>query len=179
MALDLTAANRDVVEWIDAGTSICRTIHSAIPPGFAAYATIVVPSDGAKRDRADSVLVETLTAHTAEQRWWLGYLDKGHADLVDPAAPKVLLYAGWSYVLLPGSSHDALEARSSTPWSSALPELVFPVDRSWLVSTLWDDDWRCVGGPAALIDALLQRTELEIRSVTPAEDMTPPGHVMR
>ena len=28
----------------------------------------------------------------------------------------------------------------------ALPDLMFPADRSWLVSTLWDDDRTCVGG---------------------------------
>jgi hypothetical protein len=32
-----------------------------------------------------------------------------------------------------------------------LPNLMFPADRSWLVSTLWDDDWTCVGGPAELV----------------------------
>lgn len=74
---------------------------------------------------------------------------------------------------------QALTSRSnedSTPWHSALPELMFPSDRSWLVSTMWDDDWRCVGGPAALVDALLKRHELEARSVMPDDDATPPGH---
>jgi len=73
---------------------------------------------------------------------------------------------------------QALTARGnsdSTPWPSALPELMFPFDRSWLVSPLWDDDWRCVGGPAPLVDALLAHPELEARLVTPDEDATPPG----
>ena len=64
----------------------------------------------------------------------------------------------------------------ATPWHSALPELVFPDDRSWLVSTMWDDDWRCVGGPADLVDALLLSPHLEARAVTLDEDATPPSH---
>jgi uncharacterized cupin superfamily protein len=32
---------------------------------------------------------------------------------------------------------------------------MFPADRSWLVSTLWDDDWMCIGGPAGLINGFL------------------------
>jgi hypothetical protein len=43
----------------------------------------------------------------------------------------------------------------SSFWKGVLPNLMFPEDRSWLVSTLWDDDWTCVGGPAELIDKVL------------------------
>jgi hypothetical protein len=123
--------------------------------------------------------VEVLRAHTPDQPWWLGYLDTGAAHVVEPAAARVALYLDWPYVLLQGGPQQALTSRSnsdSTPWHSALPELLFPSDRSWLVSTLWDDDWRCVGGPAELVDALLARPELEARSITPEEDVTPPGH---
>jgi hypothetical protein len=35
-----------------------------------------------------------------------------------------------------------------------LPNLFFFVDRSWLVSALWDDAWTCVGGTDDLIDRL-------------------------
>jgi hypothetical protein len=34
----------------------------------------------------------------------------------------------------------------------------FPGDRSWLLSTLWDDDWTCTGGSSALIDGFLRHT---------------------
>ena len=168
-----------VVDWITRSTRRDRTVVSAIPPSFARYATIVISHDDSAKTLADTALVEVLQAQTPEQPWWLGYLDTGVADLVDPAAPRVSLYVGWPYALLEGGPHQALTSRSnsnSTPWHSALPELVFPADRSWLVSTMWDDDWRCVGGPAALIDALLTRPELQARSVMPDEDATPPGH---
>lgn len=168
-----------VVDWITASTRRDRTVTSAVPPGYARYATVLVPADDGARTRADAALVEVLQAHTPEQPWWLGYLDTGVADVVAPDAPRTSVYAGWPYVLLQGGPQQALASRrnsDSTPWHSALPELLFPADRSWLVSTLWDDDWRCVGGPAALVDALSERAELEVRPVRPDEDATPPGH---
>jgi hypothetical protein len=56
-----------------------------------------------------------------------------------------------------------------------LPNLMFPADRSWLVSTLWDDDWMCVGGPADLVAAFVPHPRLEARQVGLGEDVTPPG----
>ena len=47
---------------------------------------------------------------------------------------------------------------------TALPELMFPADRSWLVSSLWDDAWAGVGGSANLISALLADPELRPRA---------------
>lgn len=152
---------------------------SAIPPTYARYATLVIPEGDAAKTRADAVLVEVLHAHTASQSWWLGYLDTGVADIVAADAPRVAVYVGWPYVLLEGGPEQALTARRNsdvTPWHSAVPELLFPRDRSWLVSTMWDDDWRCVGGPAALVDGLLLRPELRARAVTLDEDATPLGH---
>jgi hypothetical protein len=41
------------VAWIAAGTSVGRTITSAIPPVFEAYATVVRPDGGDGRARHD------------------------------------------------------------------------------------------------------------------------------
>ena len=57
-------------------------------------------------------------------------------------------------------------------------ELLFPADRSWLVSTLWDDDWT-IGGPRALVDAFVNHRDLPDRAreaKSLLEDATPPGH---
>jgi hypothetical protein len=54
---------------------------------------------------------------------------------------------------------------------------MFPADRSWLVSTLWDDDWTCVGGSEELVADLLATPGLTARRVTTDEDCLPPGHV--
>ena len=169
----------DVVDWITSSTVGGRTITSAIPPMYARYATVVIPNGDAGKTLVDAALVEVLRAHTPSQPWWLGYLDTGVADLVEAGAPRIAVYVGWPYVLVEGGPERARTARRNgdvTPWHSALPELLFPRDRSWLVSTMWDDDWRCVGGPAALVDALLGHPDLQARAVTLDEDATPPGH---
>jgi hypothetical protein len=52
---------------------------------------------------------------------------------------------------------------------------MFPADRSWLVSRLWDDDWTLIGGPADLMNRFASHPALEAR-VALGEDATPPGH---
>ena len=98
-----------------------------------------------------------------------------------PDAPKVTLYAGWPYVVVEAGPEQAATWRRDGGWSfwkGALPNLMFPADRSWLLSTLWDDDWTCVGGPVSLVEALLHRPELRPRArrVERGEPATPPGH---
>ncbi len=167
------------VDWIAENFQSSTTIATAIPPLFGAYATVVVPANPRDKQIADAALLSVLREQSSPQQWWLGYLETGVADLVFPDAPRVSLYAGWPYVLVLAGPDEAATWRTSdqaTPWHSALPELMFPLDRSWLISTLWDDDWRCVGGAPGLIQALLQHPRLEARTVTLHEDATPPGH---
>jgi hypothetical protein len=166
------------VAWIASGTSAGRTITAAIPPVFGAYATVVLPDSDqgqAKHDRA----VTALLSDYSPGPWWLGYLDTGADDVVFPAAPMVTLYSGWHYVLVEAGPDQAATWRQSGPWSfwkGALPNLMFPADRSWLVSTLWDDDWTCLGGPAGLVDTFLRHPDLRARQVALGQDATPPGH---
>ena len=175
------------MQWIADGVdAIGFTVTVAVPPVFAAYATVVIPGEGedeaeleaAKRDH-DTALVQVLRQHTARQAWWLGYLETGVADVVFPDAPRTTLHT-WPYVLVEAGPDEAERwraDRSRTPWHSALPELMFPADRSWLVSTLWDDDWTCVGGSVELVVDLLASPALTARRVTTTEDCLPPGHV--
>jgi hypothetical protein len=147
--------------WIANGTSIDQTITSAIPPVFAAYATLWEPDD----DRVSTTVYEqAVLSHlieqtAADQPWWLGYLDTGSHDVVFNNAPRVTLYAGWHYVLVEAGPKQAATWRTGHPRSShaTLPDLIFPADRSWLVSALWDDTWTCLGGPRHLIDALVRK----------------------
>ena len=167
------------VAWIASGTSIGRTITAAIPPGFEAYATLTLPYGGHGQDKHDQALLALLSDQSAGQPWWLGYLDTGADDIVFPGAPMVTLYSGWHYVLVEAGPEQAAMWRHSGPWSfwkGALPNLMFPADRSWLVSTLWDDDWTCIGGPTRLVEKFLRHPDLQARPVTLDEDATPPGH---
>jgi hypothetical protein len=167
------------VDWIAANTRPGRTIATAIPPLFGAYATVTVPGEDEDKRISDEALLALLRAQEPQQPWWLGYLETGVADVVFPDAPRVLLYSRWPYVLVKAGPDQAAAWRTrddATPWHSPLPELMFPLDHSWLVSTLWDDDWRCVGGPTSLIEAVLRDPRLDAHAVALDEDATPPGH---
>lgn len=173
---------REEVDWIRTGTAgIGRTIATAVPPVFESYATVVVAEEDEEMRVADAALLEVLRRHTPAQPWWLGLLEDGVSDLVVPDAARVVLYADWAYVLLQAGPAEAAtwRATAAARWRGSLPELIFPDDRSWLVSTLWDDDWRCVGGSRALIADLLDHPALEAREVTVDEDAAPPGHQAR
>jgi hypothetical protein len=166
------------VAWIADGTSIGVAITAAIPPVFEAYATVVRPG-GEGQHKQDHAMLALLREYSAGQPWWLGYLDTGTDDIVFAHAPMVTLYAGWHYVLVEAGPEQAATWRRSdlgSFWQGVLPNLMFPADRSWLVSTLWDDDWTCVGGPAGLVGRFLRDPELQARPVTLGQDATPPGH---
>jgi len=167
------------VAWITNGTSADRTITSAIPPIFEAYATIVLPYRGEGQDVHDRAVLSLLGEHSADQPWWLGYLDTGADDIVFPRAPMVTMYSGWHYVLVDAGPEQAATWRRRdlrSFWKGALPNLMFPADRSWLVSTLCDDDWTCIGGPAPLVGQFLRHPDLQARQVALGQDATPPGH---
>ena len=59
------------VAWITNGTSADRTITSAIPPIFEAYATIVLPYRGEGQDVHDRAVLSLLGEHSADQPWWM------------------------------------------------------------------------------------------------------------
>jgi hypothetical protein len=169
------------VAWIVNGTSPGRTITAAIPPVFEAYATVPV-AYGKQRDAHDRALLTLLRDQPPDQRWWLGYLETGVDDIVFPDAPKVTLHYGWHYVLIEAGPDQAAAWRPEDGrayGTGDLPNLMFPADHSWLVSTLWDDDWTCIGGPAELVDRFLRHPDLQAKPVALGQDMTPPGHEMR
>lgn len=168
------------VAWIRAATPPGLAITSAIPPVFDAYATVLVPNKEMGRSADADLVLRLLAEQSPDRPWWLGYLETGADDLVLPDAPRVTLYAGWEYVLVQAGPGEARRwRRDLRSWRAPGPDLVFPDDRSWLLSWLWDDDWRCLGGPAALVDRFLAEPSLAVRRVALGEDATPPGHVAR
>ena len=173
----------DDVAWINAAVTAGTSITAAIPPVFAAYATLAfplgleVPRERLRRleDRFDDTLLHVLSAHTEPQPWWLGFLETGASDVVLDTAPRVHVYSRWPYVLMQAGPREARNWRSDTGrWHTALPELMFPGDRSWLLSSLWDDAWACVGGSDDLISALLTEPDLSPEKTDPSvPDMWP------
>lgn len=177
------------LSWIATQTTVSLSIASAIPLVFEGYATVVLPEcpggEREARSRAisahDRAILGLLERHTAVQPWWLGYLDTGGADIVFEDAPKAALSGDSRYVLVEAGPRQAGSWRTDDDWKGTmLPDLIFPRDRSWLLSTLWDDDWTCIGGSRALIDDLLADELLAQRArrvTADQEDATPPGHV--
>ncbi len=191
------------VDWISEGIEGGRRITAAIPPLFAAYATLTnhpgsttmlspkaraasgapgLPRDVELERRQDLAFVDVLRRHSGDKAWWIGYLDTGASDIVFYDAPKVTLYHGWRYVFVLAGPDQAAAWRPAPGgqpnWKSTeLPEVMFPEDRSWLVSFLWDDDWACIGGSEALIRDLLGAPVLApyVRRVDIGQDATPPG----
>jgi hypothetical protein len=175
------------IAWIQENIESGLAITSAIPPGFEAYATLELPGTGNRDqasaledpDRHHSGVLAVLSEHTGALPWWLGYLETGASDVIFSDAPRVTLYAGWTYVLIEAGPGPAAIWRDQLHWKGALPDLMFPADRSWLVSTLWDDVWTCIGGSRELVDAFLTHPDLRhrARKVDPSDkDATPPGH---
>jgi hypothetical protein len=170
------------VEWINAGTTTGLTITSAMPPVFDDYATVVIPKyEESGQPGHDQAVITMLKKHALEQNWWLGYLQRGGSDIVFPDAQKVSLYSLWSYVLVQAGPEQAanwrqFDEKALTPYR--IPDLMFPADRSWLISTLWDDDWTCIGGAVSLVNGFLSHPDLRSRTrrVGLDGDATPPGH---
>jgi hypothetical protein len=169
------------VDWIRTGTGVSSAITAAIPAVFEAYGTFAVPDPDGDRDLHDQALLTLLTGQSGEQPWLLGYLDTGADEPISDKAPLVTLYTGWRYLIVEAGPEQAASWRTNSirAWRGALPDLMFPLDRSWLVSWLWDDDWRCVGGPGQLVESICRDPQLQGRSVNLGEDATPPGHTMR
>jgi hypothetical protein len=176
------------VAWIRDNTARNgQAITCAIPPIFDAYATVqlpVTPSGGGwvwnePPEPHDEIVLGVLREHTPPQPWWLGYLETGiGAETVFYDVPKVTLYADWHYVLIEAGPEQAGGWRTSDSWKGVLPDLMFPADRSWLASTLWDDYWTSVGGSRELVNAFVAQPGLRRRAheVDPsAQDVTPPS----
>jgi hypothetical protein len=173
-------AGRDVA-WINEGTSAGVTITSAVPPVFASYCTLELPGNyTAELARHERAVIELLIDQTPQQPWWLGYLDTGASDVVFPYAPRTTAYYGYGYVLIEAGPQQAAGWREK-PFNWALPELMFPTDRSWLVSTMWDDDWSSIGGSQQLVDGMLNDATLgpKARRVDLGQDPTPPSEQQR
>ena len=176
------------VAWTRENTSVSRAITSAIPPVFEAYATLELPGSGEHdgqswredEDRHAAAVLAVLAERATAQPWWLGYLDTGAVDVIFDDVRKVTLFPTHDYVLIEAGPEQAGSWRAAwDDWKGVLPDLMFPLDRSWLVSTLWDDDWTCIGGPKQLINAFRSHPDVghRVRLADPsAHDATPPGH---
>lgn len=172
-------------KWVDGGGNPVA-FGCVLPRVFEAFATLELEGSGNGRpldfvpsQAHDDSVLRILREHSAPQPWWLGYLETGVSDVVFEDAPRTGLYAGWGYVIVQAGPEQARTWRG-IDCKGYLPDLMFPADRSWLVTTLWDDDWTCIGGSRELLDAFKADPELgaRLREVHPTmESAVPPGHI--
>lgn len=165
------------VAWINDGTSPGTAITAAIPPTFASYCTLERPESRKSDLPHQQAVIQLLTEHTDDQPWWLGYRGREASEVVFPYAPRTTVYAGHEYVLVQAGPRQAAGWRESR-FDGFLPDLMFPADHSWLLSTMWSDDWTSIGGSEHLVSSFLRHTELgpRARRVSSDQAATPPDH---
>jgi hypothetical protein len=153
------------VKFITDATIARTAIGGTIAPIYEAYCTVRLPdgNDAQELHEHEHAVIDILQRSTGQDRWWLGYLDTGAHDVVFPFAPRVTPFYGHQYVLIKAGPQQAVAWRQQG-WNWALPDLMFPQDRSWLLSTGWDDSWTCIGGPEWLISEFLRDTILGPRT---------------
>ncbi len=164
------------VSWIRTGTNAGRSIASAIPLIYEAYATIAIDPERATRTQELKAVYGLLASMSQTQEWWLGFLETGADDVVFPGETPVQLYADWPYrVVLATYAETTIWRTDPSSWKGPGPDLVFPDDRSWLLSWMWDDDWFCFGGSTHLVEGLIGLLPSAVRRVSADEDISPAG----
>lgn len=177
MSIDAHGKPRLDLTWISSGTRPGDSIHSAVPPIFENYATIVVARDAEVR-QAQHRAIGAVLESTKEAALWIGVIETGDPDDYLADAVRATLYANWPYHMKYISASTLLDHRNAHSERGPLPDLVFPPDRSWLATRLWDDSWISFGGSAAVTDALMLATGTAARRVPPGGLITPPGEAL-
>ncbi len=76
-----------------------------------------MPDNNEDRNEHDQAVLNLLGERSADQAWWLAYLDTGAEDVVFPTAPMLTLHAGWHYLLVEAGPKRAAGWRSNDIWS--------------------------------------------------------------
>ena len=144
----MTRVRDEDVAWIRQNTFVGDTIRSAVPSGFDVYGLLDLDEDRATED----VLLQAV-APEDDAELIAGWLARGRCK-PRPGDDHVL-YSGWRYRL---RAVDAAALRGlPAQGEGGFPDLLFPLDRSWVVSLLWDDSWRSIGCTDALAREIARR----------------------
>jgi hypothetical protein len=125
------------VSWITSDRAAGGTLRYALPADFEVYGVLdLTGEDDATEDMLLNALVTDLS-HTLIAGW----IDRG--PWPPPPGDEHHLYYNWSYRFRRVAASDLQGLPPEGEGS--FPDLLFPQDRSWLVSLLWDDSWRSIG----------------------------------
>ncbi|GAA2748513.1 hypothetical protein GCM10009869_00550 [Amnibacterium kyonggiense] len=141
----MTGVVDEDVAWIRRATAVGGTLRSAIPGGFDVYGLLDVSE---ARPTEDALLRAVAPEPSTELI--AGWIDRGPY----PPHPgdEHVLYSGWRYRFqrIESACLFGLPAEGE----GGFPDLLFPDDRSWLISLLWDDSWRSVGASHEVADRI-------------------------
>lgn len=130
------------VDWLRLNNGAAGTLGYAIPGYFAVYGAMNLPDEiAATEDR----LLDALAPESGEELI-AGWIDRG--PWPPPAGDEHVIYWDWKYRLRRVQSSDLRGLPGEG--ERCFPDLLFPINRSWLVSMLWDDSWRSIGATRAV-----------------------------
>jgi hypothetical protein len=137
------------VAWLRQESTVFGTLRYAIPGGFEAYGALDLPRNISP---IEEPLLDTLASDESEPLI-AGWIDRG--PWPPPPGDEHVLYSGWRYRLRRVAPSEV--AGLPTEGEGSFPDLLFPPDRTWLVSLLWDDAWRSIGASQIVADQLSRR----------------------
>ncbi|HLI97870.1 MAG TPA: hypothetical protein VKT72_17515 [Candidatus Baltobacteraceae bacterium] len=152
---------RVVKRWRDIAVEHGRVVHAAVQFSRISSSNALAPRPGSLPADDARALVECIRRFSTKRCWfgfWEGYgfFDDGE-EIADGLVVRGVLQR--TYLLYSGRIDDAL-AFNHWPLNQT-PNLWWPSDHQWCVATEVDLDSTYVGGPAALIDSLLECPSLE------------------
>jgi hypothetical protein len=120
------------------------------------------PHSGSLPLEIAAALAAILPSHTTTpESCWFGVWE-GFGDLRRPeTGGAIFSVPERNLFLLHGRVSDVMKTLSIVDWSYRSPNLWWPDDRAWCVSTEIDFNWTYVGGPAACIQQILNDPQLE------------------
>jgi hypothetical protein len=134
------------------------------------------PEDGALIRPSLAALVETLAIHTATPDSCSVGVWEGRAWLRnEPVETARLELPERSHLVFEGPLVAVLDMGWNAPGGHFVheaPNVMWPSDRAWFVSTDVDLDSTYVGGSAALVDALRSDRRIEVWPAAPSDSIT-------
>jgi hypothetical protein len=170
---DWQVGDDQTVSWIRSNTVGGGRITAAIPPIYPRYATLM-PSAGTAPEVFERECVEALEGCTPSQPWWLGFLHTGAFPSPFPDAQEVELNYNWEYLFVRARPPQALNWRRGNIRSGLdglIPEIIYPEDRSWLLSGMWDDAFICLGCDESVLNTLRNHEEISVDEVSVNETL--------
>lgn len=145
----VTSVRDDEISWLRGSEGRAETLGYAIPPRFEVYGALDLSEE--HRPNEDSLL-EALVPDP-QTPLIAGWIDRG--PWPPPSGDEFHLYWNWPYRIRRVALKELVGLPSEG--EEGFPDLLFPLDHTWLVSLLWDDAWRSIGASEVVARRLEKR----------------------